>query len=103
MMIDLGKAQILEWHVAYTLERGVYVYGALTNLLEQRAELLFVHRSFRISEGRLRPISKTERLPFLQTQSPGLARTQFEHILRYCMTAVGRTVGRLGRAGRGVG
>jgi len=49
MMIDFGKSEVFEGHMAHAYHRRVDVHGAIAHLLEQRTELLLIHEA-RISE-----------------------------------------------------
>jgi hypothetical protein len=43
MMIDLREPKVLERHVPQSLNRGVDIYSAFANLLQQTAQLILIH------------------------------------------------------------
>jgi hypothetical protein len=55
MVVDLGKTEIFEGHVAHAHHGRVDVHGTVADLLEQRTELLLVHEA-RISECGLQSV-----------------------------------------------
>jgi hypothetical protein len=43
VVVDLGEAQIFEWHVAQATHGTVDIYFTLPDLLEERSQLILVH------------------------------------------------------------
>ena len=43
VMVDLGKTQVLERHVAHTFESGLDIRLTTTDLLQKRSQLVLIH------------------------------------------------------------
>ncbi len=56
MVIDLGKAEILERHMSHAHHCRIDVHRAVANLLEQRTQLLLIHE-LRISKRKFETVN----------------------------------------------
>jgi hypothetical protein len=49
VVVDLGEAQIFEWHVTHAGNCRIDIHCAVAHLFEQRPQLILIHEA-RISE-----------------------------------------------------